>query len=230
VADGGGKKRVLAGDAERWANLASLRVFNKPLAALTEDFERAKGGMAPETLASLIELGKEIEAADASRVHLGSAPTPPARRRRMTQFQMLVGGVLAIAVVGGFWSTRWVYYDQKIGGVTGTSTVRANRWTGARQTLQCVPVLNKGTREQIRSLQAQLATIIETWPRKGLAALAGEPSAQQRRLRPCPECPINYEVAPQVASELPFSQRAEVQRLLQRLSIIEAENWHCGWK
>jgi hypothetical protein len=57
----------MSADAERWGNLASLRVFNKPLAAVIEDFDRAKGGMTPETLASLIELGKEIEAADASR-------------------------------------------------------------------------------------------------------------------------------------------------------------------
>jgi hypothetical protein len=45
---------VVTGDEERWANLASLRLFNIPLAALIEDFDKAKGGMEPETLASLL--------------------------------------------------------------------------------------------------------------------------------------------------------------------------------
>jgi hypothetical protein len=138
---------------------------------------------------------------------------------------MLVVGVLAFAVVGGFWSTRWIYYDQKIGSVTGTATIRVNRWTGGRQTLQCGPALTREAQEQVRSLQAQLVGIVESWP--GILALSGE---QQRRLRPCPGCPINYDMAPQVASELPFSRSAEVQGLLQRLKTIEAETWHCGWK
>jgi hypothetical protein len=187
--------------------------------------------MEQETLASMIEPGKEIEAADTSQMQLGSAPTPPARRTHMTQFQMLVVGVLAFAVVGGFWSTRWVYYDQKIGGVTGTATVRVNRWTSDRQTLQCGPLLAREAQGQVRALQAELARIVESWPMsRGLAGLLSEVPKQQRQVRPCPECPINYNMAPQAARELPFSQSADVQRLLQRLKTIETENWHCGWK
>jgi hypothetical protein len=183
---------VLTVDAERWANLASLRVFNKPLAAVISDFDktgapideatlaslialgkeieaadasraqgedldRANGGISEETGTSLIKFGRESEVADTSRMQLGSAPTPPARRTHMTRFQMLVVGVLAFAVVGGFWSTRWVYYDQKIGGVTGTATVRVNRWTGDRQTLQCGPLLTREAQGQVRALQAQLS-------------------------------------------------------------------------
>jgi hypothetical protein len=215
---------MVTGDEARWANLASLRLFNKPLAAAISDFDKAGAPVDEATLASLIALGREIEAADASRMQLWSAPAPPVRRTNMTQFQMLVVGVLAFAVVGGFWSTRWVYYDQKIGGVTGTATVRVSRWTGARQALQCGPVLTREAQEQVRSLQAQLAGIVESWP--GILALSGE---QQRRLRPCPHCPINYDLAPLVANEFPFSQSAEVQRLLQRLDTIKAENRHCGW-
>jgi hypothetical protein len=217
---------VLTGDEERWANIASLRLFDKPLAAMIEDFERAKGGMAPETLASLIELGREIERADASR-----ATASLVQRNRMTRFQKWVVAVLAIAAAGGVWSTRWVYYDERIGGVTGTATVRVDRWTGVRQVFRCGPVLAREAQEQVRTLQAQLARIVESWPMTlGLTALLSEVPKQQHRVRPCPECPINYDLAPQVASELPFSQSAEVQRLLQRLKTIEAENWHCGWK
>jgi len=105
---------VLTGNEERWANLASLRIFNKSFDALMDDYDKTIGGIPSDTLASLIELGKEIEAADASPGQLGSALTPPARRRRVTQFQMLVVGVLALAVVAGLWVTRWAYCDQMI--------------------------------------------------------------------------------------------------------------------
>ena len=109
---------MVTGDEERWANLASLRLFNIPLAALIEDFDKAKGGMEPETLASLIALGREIEAADASRAlgedfettkgglseetvtspmeaGLGSEVVDASRpqRGRMTRFQTWVVGV-----------------------------------------------------------------------------------------------------------------------------------------
>jgi hypothetical protein len=164
-----GRRESLTELQVRWANLASLRVFNKSFDALVDDLDKTIGGITPDALASLIEMGKEIEVADASRMQLGSTPTPPARRTHMTQFQMWVVGVLAFAVVGGFWSTRWVYYDQKIGGVTGTATVRVRRWTGARQALQCGPVLTREAQEQVRSLQAQLAGIVESWP--GILAL-----------------------------------------------------------
>jgi hypothetical protein len=176
---------VVTGDEERWANLASLRLFNKPLAALIVDFERAKGGMEPETLASMIALGREIEAADASRA-LGEdfdrtnggiseetvaspieggregevADASRSQKSRMTGFQKWVVGILVFAFVGGFWSTRWVYYDQKIGVATGTATVRVNRWTGGRQTLQCGPAPTRVAQEQVLSLQAQLAGIV----------------------------------------------------------------------
>jgi len=209
---------VLTGNEERWANLASLRIFNKSFDALMDDYDKTIGGIPSDTLASLIALGREIEAADAS----------PAQRSRMTRFQKWVVAVLAIAVAGGLWSTRWEYRDVRVGGTV--ILVRVNRWTGARQVFGCGPVLGKEAQEQVRSLQAQLATIIETWPRKGLAAPAGEPSEPQRRVRTRPQWPINYDMAPQVASELPFSQSADVQRLLQRLKTIEAENRGCGWK
>jgi hypothetical protein len=83
---------MLAGDAERWANLASLRVFNKPLAATLSDFDKAGAPMDEATLASLIALGREIEAADA----------PPAQRSRATRFQKIIGrGAEAIGVSVG---------------------------------------------------------------------------------------------------------------------------------
>src|SRR2546422_208122 len=85
VGDSGSQKRMVTADEERWANLASLRVFNKPLAALMEDFDRAIGGISVETLASLIELGKEIEAADASRATASDAS--PVQRSRKAQFK-----------------------------------------------------------------------------------------------------------------------------------------------
>jgi hypothetical protein len=179
--------------------------------------------MAPEMLASIIELGKEIEAADASRATLS-----PAQRSRMARFWMWVVAVLVIAGAGGFWSTRWVYFNERVGGVTGTATVRVNRWTGARQLFRCGGVLTREAQEEVRALQTQLARDVESWP--GILALSGGLSEQRQRLRPCPDCPINYDMAPQVASEFPFSQSTEVQRLLQRLKAIEAENWHCGWK
>jgi hypothetical protein len=179
--------------------------------------------MAPETLASLIELGREIERADASR-----ATASPNHGSRMTRFQTWMVAVLAIAAAGGLLSTRWAYYNERIGEVTGTATVRVNRWTGTRQVFRCGPVLAREAQEQVRTLQVQLARIVESWP--GLLALSGGLSERQRRLRPCPDCPINYDLAPHVASELPFSQSAEVQQILQRLKIIEAENWRCGWK
>ncbi len=248
---------MLTGDAERWANTVSLRLFNKPLAALLVDFERAKGGMELETLAAMIELGKEIEAADAARAQgeefekaNGGIPeetvaSPIERGRksevadasrsqisRMTAFQKWVVGVLAFTAVAGLWVTRWAYYDQMISpSMTEKARVRIDRWTGTRQVFLCDVVLNKEAQEQVRSLQAQLARIVEAWPRPlGLAGLVSGMSEQQRRVRPCPECPINYDLAPQVASEFPFSQNAEVQQLLQRLDAIKAENRHCGWK
>jgi hypothetical protein len=48
----------------RWANLASLRVFNKSFDALMDDLDKTIGGITPDALASLIEMSKEIEAAD----------------------------------------------------------------------------------------------------------------------------------------------------------------------
>src|SRR5207244_9352570 len=121
-----------------------------------------------------IELGKEIEAADASR----------SQRSRMTRFQKWVVAVLAIAVAGGLWSTRWEYRDVRVGGTV--ILVRVNRWTGARQVFGCGPVLSKEAQEQVRALQAQLARIVESWP--GILALSGRLSEQQQRLRPCPDC------------------------------------------
>jgi hypothetical protein len=118
VVDGEGQKRVVTGDEERWANIASLRLFNKPLAASISDFDKAGAPMDEETLASLIALGREIEAADASRAlgedfdttkgglseetvtspmeaGLGSEVVDASRpqRGRMTRFQTWVVGV-----------------------------------------------------------------------------------------------------------------------------------------
>ena len=103
MADSGRQKRMVTGDEERWANLASLRVFNKPLAAVIEDFERAKGGISPETLASLIELGKEIEAADASRAT--ASPASKSTGTNMPRFRHIVKNIavwsfIAMTVLG----------------------------------------------------------------------------------------------------------------------------------
>lgn len=59
-----GRKRDLTADEERWANLASLKVFNKSFDALMDDFDSTMGGIPADTLEGLIELGREIEEAE----------------------------------------------------------------------------------------------------------------------------------------------------------------------
>lgn len=58
---------VTTADAERWANLASFKLFNKDFAALVRDFEKAGLPMDEDTAAAMIELGGEIERADAEK-------------------------------------------------------------------------------------------------------------------------------------------------------------------
>lgn len=59
-----GQKSDLTADEDRWADLASLKIFNKHFDALMEDYERTLGGIPEDTLDSLIGLGKAIEDAE----------------------------------------------------------------------------------------------------------------------------------------------------------------------
>jgi len=101
---------VLTGNEERWADLASLRLFNKSFDALMDDFDKTMGGIPSDTLASLIELGKEIEAANA----------PPSRKSRITRFQKWTASVFALEIASEFfvdpagnitrlWQNGWQY-------------------------------------------------------------------------------------------------------------------------
>lgn len=111
--------------------------------------------------------------------------------------------ILAFTVAGTLYSTRWAYYDETVRGVTHAATVRVNRWTGTRQVFRCGTVLNSEAQDAVRSLQAQLVGIVEASPETGLRGL-GVPEAK-RRLRPCPDCPVRYDLAPEIAGEPPFS-------------------------
>jgi hypothetical protein len=100
MTDSGSQKRMVTGDEARWANLASLRVFNKPLAATISDFDKVGAPLGEETLASLIALGREIEAADALRATASDAS--PVQRTRKEQFKKWSAIGFAFEIVGGF--------------------------------------------------------------------------------------------------------------------------------
>ncbi len=54
-------------DAHRWGDMASFKLFDKSIDALIDDYERTMGGIPADTLQVLIELGKEIEAAEVQK-------------------------------------------------------------------------------------------------------------------------------------------------------------------
>lgn len=69
-------------DAQRWGDIASFKLFNKPIDALIDDFESTMGGIPADTIEALIELGREIERADAEKA--AASKTPPGTTRADT--------------------------------------------------------------------------------------------------------------------------------------------------
>ncbi|SRR5712692_7769454 len=56
---------MVTGDEARWANLASIRVFDKSLDALTSDFEKYAGAVPADLVDTLASVGRLIERAEA---------------------------------------------------------------------------------------------------------------------------------------------------------------------